>query len=233
MIKTENPLTKMKIKNKILKILLVISIVSIPVIYYTQEAKFKEYYHSKIIENKELKSHQKLHDDELKKIELDLKKKEAELKKFTVTKLIIRDYIKNKNSTISDKLADAYAVKIIKESNRNGNSPYIQTALLGSESDFTTNPKHAIKTVYGMGGIYYDVWGNELKDKGIITCANDLKNPYINIASSAYALSTFMKDSKSTFIAVAKYKGYSKLGKSQAATVIRIAVSLKEKERNA
>ena len=53
----------------------------------------------------------------------------------------------------------------------------------------------------------------------------------LNIEASSYILSVFMKSSPTTFIALAKYKGYSKLGKSQALAVLQMATKLKAQEQ--
>lgn len=232
MAKIENPLTKMNKKNRYLKIMLLVLLVVIPTSYYVQDKVFKSYYEHKILENKKLKEAEANKTKEMLEMQKELKEKEAKLKKLTLTKNIIKNFIQDKNPDLSSYVADNYASKIMREAAKRGHSPYIQASLLASESDFRTNPRHAIRTVYGMGGIYADVWADDLKDVGIITCNRDLLNPMKNIESSAFVVATFMKSSKSTYVALAKYKGYSPLGKSQAREVIRVAVALKSKERN-
>lgn len=231
MAKIENPLTKLNKKNKYLKIILIVTIVLIPTLYYVQSVVFESYYQHKIVENKKLKEAEALKTQKMLEMQKELKEKEAKLKKLTLTKNIIKNFIQDKNPDLSSYVAENYAAKIMRESAKRGHSPYIQASLLASESDFKSNPRHAIRTVYGMGGIYADVWADDLKDVGIITCNKDLLNPMKNIESSAFVVSTFMKSSKSTYVALAKYKGYSPLGKSQAQAVIRVAVALKSKER--
>jgi hypothetical protein len=230
-VKIENPLTKMKTKNKFLKILVLVMLVALPTTYYYQGKNFEEYYHSKTVENKKLKILDANRTKELEETKKQLEKKEKELKKFVATKENLKRFIAEKNPSLPEHLTERYAIKIMNCSIKNGNSCNVQSVLLASESSFTPNPKHAIPAVLGMGGIYTTVWSDELKKEGIIKSNKDLLDPMINIEASSYILSVFMKSSPTTFIALAKYKGYSKLGKSQAAAVLKMATQLKAREQ--
>ena len=161
-------------------------------------------------------------------LEKELKKKDSELKKLTLTKEKIKNYILAKNTDISEKVADKYAMTIVKESNKRGHSPIIQTALLESESTFRSNPKHALGGVVGMGGIYWDVWKKDLIREKIAFCKEDLKNPIINIKASAYVVSCYMKEChQNNRLALTHYKGFSPLGRSQAENVLQIAMKIR------
>lgn len=232
MAKIENPFDRNLKRNRLLAALLAVVLISIPVGYEFLTHSFTTYYQEKIKENQELKAKEAAKAQELQKLKDELKLKEDKLKKLSVTKKIISDFIAKHNSSLNGMQVEAYASKIMRESSKRGHSPYIQAALLASESSFKSNPTHAIRTVYGMGGIYADVWAKDLKRCGIIDCNKDLLNPYKNIESSAYVLSYYMGRSDRPFTALAKYKGYSALGKSQAASVMKVAVSLKMKEKS-
>lgn len=149
-------------------------------------------------------------------------------KETELTKDVIKNFIKDQNSNVSDAFAEKLSKKIVKESNERGNSPFVQAALLASESSFRTAPKHDIKTVYGMGGIYADVWRKNLKKEGIIWNDVDLLNPYTNIEASSYILSVYMNESKTPREALARYKGYCSLGKQQENHVMKIALNLRK-----
>lgn len=227
----ENPFLQMRKFNLRLKILVVLLTLGIILTYCVTldyvEQKYMEY----IQVNKELTEEQKLHNLELQKMKHKLEIKEAELKKYTLTKLIISDFIRKENSSLSSNQANAYAMKIMSESHKQGFSPYVQTAVLASESSFRSNPKHAISTVYGMGGIYAKVWAPSLKAEGIISSNGDLLNPYKNIEASAYVIAYYNNKSPNIRTALAKYKGYCALGRSQGNTVMTIAIKLKQKEK--
>lgn len=229
--KIENPLTKMKTKNKFLTSLVLILTLALPITYHYQSKNFEEYYKSKTVENVKLKEQEAKRIRELEETKRQLEKKEKELKKILATKENIKHFIALKNPDLSEHIVEKYAIKIINCSIKRGNSCNVQSVLLASESHFTTNPKHAIPAVLGMGGIYTTVWSDELKKEGIIKTNKDLLDPMVNIEASSYILSVFMKSSPSTFIALAKYKGYSKLGKSQAAAVLKMATDLKAGEK--
>jgi len=169
--------------------------------------------------------------ERIKKLEEELKKKNSELKKLTQTKSIIKEHILAKNSNIESKTAELYANTIMKESSKRGNSPLVQTALIGSESSFMKNPKHDISGVVGMSGIYWNVWKKELIKEGIAYKKSDLENPITNIKASAYILAVYMNQSNDIpREALTHYKGYSKLGRSQANGVMAVAMKLKNKE---
>lgn len=136
-------------------------------------------------------------------------------------------YIKDVNPNVSVKKAKLFAKTIIEESEKRGIDPLLQTALLKSESTFYTNPNHGIKEVKGMGGVYWKWWKNDLKKHNICDTICDLEDPIINIEASAYILSEYKKKYKDT--AVAHYKGYSALGKSQARKVKLTYANLQKK----
>lgn len=170
-------------------------------------------------------------DKEIENLKKQIQEKELELKKYTSMKEVIRSQIIEHG--VSEKVADNYAVSIIRESNKRGQSPFIQTALLQSESSFQPNIKHDLDGVVGMGGIYWNVWKDELKREKIAYSKEQLKNPYVSIKASSYILSCYMGDCKNiTKEALAHYKGYSVLGKKQADNVIKIASNLKRKVEN-
>lgn len=227
----ENPFLQLKKFNSRLKVLIVFLVLGIFGTYMVTLDYLEQKHDQYIQSNKELSEKQRLHEQELKKVQEELKAKETELKKYTLTKQVISDFIKKENSQLSSQQVQSYAVKIIRESAKYGHSPYVQTALLASESSFRTNPKHAITTVYGMGGIYADVWEKSLKQNKIIKSRKDLVNPYYNIASSAYVVNYYNTKSPSIRTALAKYKGYCALGKQQANGVMALAIKLKQKEK--
>jgi len=166
------------------------------------------------------------------KNEQKIKELENELHKLQVTKSVIKEHILAKNSRISTKTAELYACTIMKESSKRGNSPFVQTALIGSESSFMTNPKHDISGVVGMSGIYWDVWKTQLKQQGIAYKKSDLENPITNIRASSYILAIYMNQTNNkTVKALAHYKGYCTLGKNQALNVMKIAQKLKMEEK--
>lgn len=148
-----------------------------------------------------------------------------------VSMSIIKNYILDNNSDITDAKASKLAEVIVKESVDNNTSPYIQAALCKTESGFKDRPKHAIKTVYGISGVYGTVWEDFLKEKGIIRCERDLLNPYKNIASSSAILSYYMDKSKTPREAVARYKGLCSTGWARADQVMKDALKLKKQER--
>ena len=226
----ENPFLRKKRINTRLKVIVVALVVLIPITFYVAKVSTERYYKSIIIENSKLIIQQEIHDSAVKSLNDKIDKQKVEIKKFTLTKNIIKDFIKDKNPKIADATANKYAVAIVRESQKRGNSPYVQTALLASESSFDANAKHSISTVIGMGGIYYDVWGKELKQRGIATNISSLKNPIVNIQASSYVLSKYMDMSKSPREALSRYKGYCSLGISQANNVMTIALKLKARE---
>lgn len=152
-------------------------------------------------------------------------------KDYSKNKVVITKYILKKNPKVSHEKAEKYADAIIKESVRRGHSPYVQTALLSSESLFQANPRHAISNVIGMGGVYWSVWKKDLKRNGIAYSKDELRNPITGIKASAYILSVYMKQHNSARLALSYYKGYSALGKRQANDVMRIVNTLKNIER--
>lgn len=227
----ENPFLQLKKLNFKLKLIIAILVIGIVATYMATSGYLEEKYLRYIESNKQLTEEAQKNNVELKKAKDELKKKEDELKHYTLTKQIISDFIAKENTSLPHKEAEKYAVKIIQESKRRGHSPYVQAALLASESSFRNNPKHAIRTVIGMGGIYYDVWQAPLKDEGIVRNIDSLKNPYVNIAASAYVMSCYTKRSVNIRTALAKYKGYCSLGRSQANDVMSVAIMLKQKEK--
>ena len=234
----ENPFTKTKKSNKKLAIIAILLLGLIPTVYFGNE--YKNQLHFLEVQEKNLylikqkdiddKSIQDLKEALEKQIQDSIKDKET-LKRLKVSHNIIKSFILKENPSISHELADNYATKIIMESNLRGNSPYIQAALLASESSFNKDPKHTIKAVIGMGGIYYTVWGEELKDSKIIASLNDLKDPYKNIEASSYILDQYKDSSKNTIEALTRYKGNCSLGAKQAKQVLAMANILKEKEK--
>jgi hypothetical protein len=227
----ENPFLHIKRMNTKLKVIIATLVVLIPVTFYTAKVSADEYYKRVQVENAKLVEEKQKHDSKVKLLRDEIEKQKVELKKFTLTKNIIKDFIKDRNPKINEVVANRYAVTIVRESRKRGNSPYVQAALLASESSFNSNARHSIRTVIGMGGIYYDVWGKKLKQEGIAYNIGSLKNPYVNIEASSYVLATYMDMSKSPREALSRYKGYCSLGISQANNVMSVALKLKAKER--
>lgn len=152
-------------------------------------------------------------------------------KDYSKNKVVITKYILKKNPKVSYKKANMYADTIIKESVKRGHSPYVQAALLSSESLFNADPKHAISNVIGMGGVYWSIWKKDLIRNGIAYSKDELRNPITGIKASAYVLSIYMKQHNSPRVALSYYKGYSALGKKQANDVMRIVNTLKNNEK--
>lgn len=227
----ENPFLQLKKANLKLRLYIGFLVLGVFGTFYGTSDYLESKYHQYILLNQELSDKEKQNQQELQKIKEELKAKEAKLKQFNLTKQVISDFIKSNNNRLSNEQTERYALKIIQESNKRGHSPYVQAALLASESSFNSNPKHAIRTVIGMGGIYYDVWGKSLKQENIAYNINSLKNPYVNIEASAYVVSYYNNDSQNIRVALAKYKGYCALGKSQANDVMQVAIELKQKEK--
>ena len=227
----ENPFTHLKNKNKKLSIIAIILICIIPVIIYFTYKYTEVYFKNVIVKNTVLEQNQTTHQQEINTLRYKLDVQSKELHKLTVSKMIIKDFILQTNNDIQSTYADKLATKIVYESENRGNSPYVQAALLASESSFESNPKHAISTVFGMGGVYWNIWSDKLVANKIVNDKNDLKNPYTNIKASAYILSCYMDNCKTPRLALAHYKGYSKLGISQANNVMITAIKLKSQER--
>lgn len=153
--------------------------------------------------------------------------REDHQKRLDAIKKVIRDRMVRYG--VEKKRACLYTDIIIKESYKYGNSALIQAALLESESSYKSNPKHDISTVIGMGGVYWSVWDKKLKRRGLAYSMNDLRDPIKNIQASAFILNLYMKQSNNSIKeALARYKGYSSLGKQQANNVIRIAMEMKK-----
>lgn len=227
----ENPFLHIKRMNTKLKVIIAALVVVIPLTYYTTKSTVSEYYQKVQVQNEKLIEEKEGHDAKVKTLRDEIEKQKVELKKFTLTKNIIKDFIKDKNPKLTDAVANNYAMAIVRESRKRGNSPYVQTALLASESSFNANATHAIRTVIGMGGIYYDVWGKDLKKEGIAYNIASLKNPYVNIKASSYVLAQYMDVSKTPREALSRYKGFCALGRSQANDVMSVALKLKAQER--
>jgi hypothetical protein len=226
----ENPFLQLKKANFKLKLFLGLMILGVIGTYYGTSDYLEEKHQRYIILNEELRIDQEKHEAEMLRVKAELKAKEQALKKYNLTKKIISGFIKDNNNMLSDTQAEKYAVKIIQESNKRGHSPYVQAALLASESSFKNNPKHDIRTVIGMGGIYYDVWSKALKQEKIAYSIDSLRNPYVNIEASAYVIS-YYNNCANIRTALAKYKGYCALGKSQANNVMVVAIKLKKSEK--
>lgn len=219
----EHPFLRLERRNLIYKaIILIIALIILIITFKSLNSMY----------NERTENLKKVQDIKIEKLNQELKKKDEELKKLTTKKNVIKAFILASNSKISSDLAEKYASFILKESIKKGNSPYVQAALIESESSFMSNVKHAITNVIGMSGIYWDVWGNELKAAGILQKKEDLKNPFVNMRASSYILAKYKKMSNGSHIeALGRYKGYSALGKSQAKEVMKVAMMLKNKER--
>lgn len=135
-------------------------------------------------------------------------------------------YIHKVNKDVSISKAKEFAEQIMKSSAKRGIDPFVQTALLKTESSFYTNPNHGIRQVKGMGGVYWKWWSKDLKKHDICDTICDLEDPIINIKASAYILSEYKKLYKSQ--AIAHYKGYSSLGKQQAKKVLATAEQIRK-----
>lgn len=162
-------------------------------------------------------------------LEVERQAKQARNDELTV--IVITDYILDNNSKLTRETAKEYAETILYESRAHAIkvSPFVCASLLESESDFTSNPKHAISDVIGMGGVYSSVWFKDLKSKGFITCKDDLRNPYTNIKCSIYILAKYNAEKGNLMKALTFYKGFSKLGRSQAHSVMKGAYKVKSR----
>lgn len=90
--------------------------------------------------------------------------------------------------------------------------PMLLTKVIKSESNFRPNPHHKLPYVVGPGGINTKVW-KHLKNN---------PHSYVgNIYCSAEILSKYLENSSSLTNAIAKYKGFSKLGLKQAKEVVK------------
>ena len=223
----DNPFLQIKKNNFKLKIwIAVISVIFIIIFFVlsgtTNSALQNLEYYKKlnhIFETQESK--------EIDKLKKELQDKEKELSKYVQLKNTIKAHIMA--SGISARLAEIYASVIVKESNKRKVSPIIHTALLGSESSFKTNPRHDITNVIGMGGVYWDVWKDDLIKQKIAYNKEQLRNPITNIKASSYILGCYMKQTNGKpREALTHYKGYSKLGREQADHVMKIAKNIKK-----
>ena len=222
----ENPFLRFNKSNNTLKILLVclVLILSLTVIFANKSIS-NAFDSVNTYKEMMLNSPEK---QRIKKLEDDLKKKETELKKLTATKTAIENHINSKNGSLSNRTVDIYAATIMKESSKRNVSPYIVTSVIGTESSFKSDPKHIRSNIItGMSGIYWDMWADDLRKEGIAYSRKDLKNPIVSIKACAYVVSVYTKQYNTTLTALGRYKGWSKLGISQASNVIRVAQSIK------
>lgn len=114
---------------------------------------------------------------------------------------------------LNSKVQDMNTIEgvIYEAGKHHGIDPLLLTALIKSESNFRPYPKHNAKGIIGMAGINTQVHGKYLQSN-----PESIRG---NILASAEILSHYNKDSNLT-LAIARYKGYSKLGKQQAVAVI-------------
>lgn len=90
--------------------------------------------------------------------------------------------------------------------------PKLLAKVIKSESNFRPNPKHALPHVVGPAGINTKAWKTTLHNP----------NSYVgNIYSGAEILSHYIEDSDSLTLALARYKGLSPLGLSQAKQIVK------------
>jgi hypothetical protein len=161
----------------------------------------------------------------------DVKQVVKDLTKEEIQKEVIVDFILDSNPKLTKVVANSYAVRIVNNSEKDGYSPYIQAALIDTESNYVANPKHLLACDKGMTGTNINVWANDLKAAGIIKNISDLSNPIVSIDASSFIIKHYMLhyDGK-TYDAISGYKGYCKVGKQNARKVIELAVAIKKKE---
>lgn len=169
--------------------------------------------------------------DSINKTPKTIQKPEVKKIQYDLREIIIKDYIIKSQPKVSDKEAILYAKAIVHQSDINKVSPYYQTAISKTESDFNPNAIHGLPYVYGMNGVSAKDWGNFLRDKGIIKKDTDLKNPVTNIIASNAIFKYYMEHYNTPRRAVTGYKGYCAEGARRASKVVEIAVMLKNKEK--
>lgn len=239
--KIENPLTKMKTKNRILKALAVVMtiaiLVLIPVVFYKGYGLATEYYHLKVKENQQLRVEKTLQDEkiqnsakEIEAMKKKLEEKNEQLRHLKVTSMIIEDDIRAHNPALTETEVRTFAQDVVKHANDGKYSAYMHSSLISSECSWHKYVTHALPYVIGMGGINTRSWTAVLKKENIIRDVADLKDPRVNIRASAFIFKTYLSERKTVKGALACYKGYSPLGISQAQQVIAHAVKLKSKE---
>jgi hypothetical protein len=145
----------------------------------------------------------------------------------------ISNWITNRNSKVTEEKANKWAKRIILRAKQNNYSTNIHTALIDSESNWEENPKHIYKYDKGMTGINTKVWGDVLKEAGIIKSIKDLEDPLIAIDASSWIYTYYLKHyDYRTFHALAGYKSYCEVGKRNARKVIELAYVIKNKGKN-
>ena len=166
----------------------------------------------------------------------ELNKRTQELNQYNRKKEAITSYILEKNSKVSVKEAESYAVDIIGASKKFPSVKHtILTGLVDSECSFKKGVKHNAMSskhiaVKGMTGVSAKYWTKPLIKAGIITCAKDLENPHKAIYAGAYVLDYYNKQNTTTLAALTEYKGKCERGECQARSVIKKAQSLKNRE---
>ena len=155
------------------------------------------------------------------RLEQELNTLKEEYNKLASSKKKITAYIKKMNPALAESQVKQYSQTIIKTSDEYGYDPLLHAALIKSESTFKSSAKHSIKTVIGLGGVYWDKWSKKLKTAGIADKITDLQNPITNIKASGFILAEYLKQKNNrVYEAVVCYKGVSDVGRERATKVV-------------
>ena len=130
-----------------------------------------------------------------------------------VEKQINEDLYKENKILVNEVVLRQDITSLIVDAARSYNlDPKLLAKVIKSESNFRPNPKHALPHVVGPAGINTKTWKTTLHNH----------NSYVgNIYSGAEILSHYIEDSDSLTLALARYKGLSPLGLSQAKQIVK------------
>jgi len=133
--------------------------------------------------------------------------------KLEIVEHINEDYY-NENKILAEEIVLRQDItSVIVDAAREYNiEPMLLTKVIKSEGNFRPNPYHKLPYVVGPGGINTKEW-KHLKHN---------PHSYVgNIYCSAEILSKYLENSSNLTNAIAKYKGFSKLGLKQAKEVVK------------
>ena len=126
------------------------------------------------------------------------------------TYLAMMEYLGTVNEEIQ--LRQDLTSLIVDAARTYGIEPMMLAKVIKSESNFRPNPNHGLPQVKGSAGINTNAH-KQLK--------NNASSYTGNIYSAAEILAKYVEDSDSLTLAIARYKGLSPLGLSQAKSVVK------------
>ena len=126
------------------------------------------------------------------------------------TYLAMIEYVGSVNDEIQ--LRQDLTSLIIDAARTYGIEPMMLAKVIKSESNFRPNPNHGLPQIKGSAGINTNAH-KQLK--------NNASSYTGNIYSAAEILARYLEDSDSLTLAIARYKGLSPLGLSQAKSVVK------------